>query len=113
MQWQIQSPSWSAPVDAKIETGDQTRAYLCYVCGNDCSLGKDVQDVVEPSREKRTAGLGEIEAADGTELDGQALQENSKQVGEEDDEQEAEAIRGSRGDVGRVIARINWTHTCK
>lgn len=87
--------------------------YLCYVRGNDGSLGKDVQYVVDPSREKRTTSLGEIEAADCTELNGQALQENSKQIGEEDNEQEAEAIRGSRGDVGRVIARINWEHTCK
>lgn len=76
------------------------RTYLCYVCGNDGSLGKGVQDVVEPSREKRTTSLGEIEAADGTKFDSEALEEDSEQVGEEDDEQEAEAIRGSRGDVG-------------
>lgn len=113
MQWQIQSPSWSTSIDKKVETKDESRTYLCYVCGNNCSLGKDVQDVVKPSREKGTTSFSEIEAADGTEFNGQTLQENGKQIGEKDDEQEAEAIRGSRGDIGRVIARINWTHTCK
>lgn len=69
------------PSTQKIETGDRPVTYLCYVCGNDCSLGKDVQDVVEPSGEKGTTGFSKVEATDGTELDGEALQENSKQIG--------------------------------
>lgn len=67
--------------------GSESGAYLCYICGNDGSLSKDVQNVVEPSREKRATCLGEVQATNGAELDCQALEENGKQVGEEDDEQ--------------------------
>lgn len=71
----------------RYETGSELRVYLCYIRGNDSSLGKGVQDVVEPAREKRATGLGEVQPTDGAELDCQTLEENGKHIGEEDDEQ--------------------------
>lgn len=69
------------------KTGSESGVYLCYIGGNNGSLGKGVQDVVEPAREKRATCLGEVQTTDGAELDCQALEENSKQVGQENDEQ--------------------------
>lgn len=76
----------------EYETWSGSGAYLCYIRGNDGSLGKGVQDVVEPSREKRATSLSEIQAADCTELDCQALEENGKNIREQNDEQQVEAI---------------------
>lgn len=52
--------------------------YLGNVRGNDSNLCEAVQDVIQPSREKRSTGFGEIKPTDCTKLDSKALEEDGK-----------------------------------
>lgn len=71
------------------------------------NFSQTVQEVVQPSRQKGAAGRRQIEPGDGAQLDGQALQENGKDVAQQDDEEQLETIGRSGGDVGGVISRVN------
>jgi hypothetical protein len=82
--------------------------YLCDICRDNGSFCEEIQDKVEPSREKCPARLGEIEASDGSEFDAQRLKENGKQVRQQDDEEQPELIGGSSCDVGRVVSGIDF-----
>lgn len=83
-------------------------SHLGNISGDDCDLGHGVQRVVEPSREKLATGRGEVQPGDCSQLDGQALEQDGKDVAQEDDEQQLEAVGGSGSDVGGVVSRVNW-----
>lgn len=81
--------------------------YLCDICCDDGNLCKEIQQVIKPRWQEGATGLRKIEPADGAELDGEALEEDGKDVGEQDDKEQAEAVGGPGGDVGGVVARVN------
>jgi hypothetical protein len=43
--------------------------YLGYVCGNDGSLCEEIQNIIQPAREKEATCLSKIQSRHGTELD--------------------------------------------
>src|SRR5437773_10963336 len=57
-----------------------------------------------------TAGLGEIAACHDSQFDGQALQQNSHQIGQHDDGKLSVVIAGATGQIGCPIARIHVTY---
>lgn len=70
----------------------ECKAYLSYIRRDDSSFGHDIEKDVQPSREESTAGLGQVKAADGAELDGETLEEDGKDVAQQDDEEKAELV---------------------
>ncbi|PMB67043.1 hypothetical protein BM221_006705 [Beauveria bassiana] len=78
------------------------------VGGDDGDFGQRVEQVVEPARAVRAAGRREVVARDGAELDGERLQENGKDVAEEHDEEQAILVRGAGGNVGGVVAGVDF-----
>lgn len=90
--------------------GSDDVTHLSDIRGNDGRLSHAIQKIVEPSREECTAGLGEVQSTDSSQLDGKTLQQNSKQIAHEDNEQEPEAIRSSSGNIGSIIAGINYLY---
>ncbi|KAJ3484503.1 hypothetical protein NLG97_g7037 [Lecanicillium saksenae] len=74
---------------------------------DDGHLGEAVEQVVEPARAKGAARRRQVVAGDGAELDGQALEQDGEEVAEKHDEEQAVLVRGARGDVGRVVARVD------
>ena len=49
----------------------------------------------------------QVHSRHGAETHGQRLQDYGKDVGQEDNEQKLEALRGAGSDVGGVIARVD------
>lgn len=71
------------------------------------SFGHDVQEDVEPPWQEFLTCLGEIEARDTAQLDAKTLQENRKDIGHQDNEEQLELIRGTSGNICRVVSWIN------
>lgn len=82
--------------------------YFGNVSGDDGHLSQRIHNVVEPSGQKSTTGGRKVHACDGAQLYGQALQDNGKDVAEENDEEELEAIGCTCCDVGGIITRIDF-----
>lgn len=82
--------------------------YLGDVCSDDGHFCQHVEEVVEPSRQIGATCLCEIQPCDGAELDGKTLQQDGKEIAEQDDEQELEAVGRACSDVGRVVSRIDY-----
>lgn len=81
---------------------------LCNVCRNDSHLCEEVEDVVQPSRKKGSAGLGKVETGDGAQLDAKSLEEDGEQIGKEHDEEQSEAIGSSSGHICGIVSGINF-----
>lgn len=73
-------------VEEEVE-GDGGADDFGNVGGDDGGFGEDVEDDVEPVGEVLATVLGEVEACDAAELDAEGLEEDSDQVGHEDDEE--------------------------
>ncbi len=86
----------------------ETGTYLSYIRSDDGHLGQDIEGVVEPPGQEGTTCLGEVEPADGAELDGQALEEDGKYVAQKHDKQQPEAVRRPGRNVGCVVPRIDF-----
>jgi hypothetical protein len=60
--------------------------YFCYVSSDDGGFGKEIEDIVEPSRKVLAAILCQVESSHTSQLDTKRLEENSEEVGHENDE---------------------------
>lgn len=92
--------------DQKVD-GDGGANDFGQVRGDDGGFGEHVEEQVEPAREKRAAGLRQVEACHAAQLEGETLEQDGEEIAEEDDEEKAETIGCSRGDVGCVVAGVN------
>lgn len=71
------------------------------------SFSHNVEEYVQPSWKKLSTSLSKVQAADSPEFDAQALQEDGKEVGHQDNEEKSEAIGSSGGHIRRVISGID------
>lgn len=88
--------------------GNVRVAYLGDVSSDNGNFSEHIEKVVEPSWQVSTTCRCQIKARDGAQLDGKALEEDGKDVAEQDDEEELEAVRRACRNVGRVVARIDY-----
>lgn len=80
---------------------------LCDIGRNDGDLREDVEDIVQPLRQESPTRLGEVEAGDGAEFDAKTLEEDGEQVGQEDDEEQAETVGCAGRNIGGVVSGID------
>lgn len=88
--------------------GNVSVAYLGNVSSDNGNFSEHVEKVIEPSWQVGTTCRCQIKARDCAQLDGEALEEDGEEVAEQDDEEELEAVRRARRNVGRVVARIDY-----
>lgn len=87
--------------------------YLGNVCSYDRDFSKNIENEVKPPRQECSASLGQIESTDSAQFDSKTLQEYGKEVRQQNNKEQLEAIRRAGSDICRVVSGINWQVTCK